>query len=82
MYDKYSQAAPIIIGSPLPKSSKGILVSNGSSVSGITMHFYLNQGTTFQGTLNFSANSTTIIPVEVHTIPAALPSGATAFYLV
>ena len=82
MYDKYSKAALITIGSQIPKSSKGILVSNGTTVSGITVYFYQNGGTTFQGTLNFPANTTTVVPVEIHTIPSALPAGATAFYLI
>lgn len=81
MYDKYSKAAPITIGSPIPKASKGLLVST-NAVAGITMHFYQNNGTTFQSALHFLANTTNIVPVEVHTLPTALPIGATAFYLV
>ena len=81
MYDKYSKAAPITVGTQLPKGSKGLLVS-ASSAGGITMHFYQNGGTTFQATMHFLANTTTVFPVEVHTLPTALPTGITAFYLV
>jgi hypothetical protein len=81
MYDKYSKAAPITTGTQLPKGSKGLLVSTNAN-GGLTVHFYQNGGITFQGTMHFLANTTNVVPVEVHMLPTALPTGMTAFYLV
>ena len=81
MYDKYSKANPITSNTQLPKGSKGLLVSNSSATpTGLTMHLYQVSGGTFQTTLSFAAG-TSVLPVEVHSIPGAF-GGLTAFYLV
>lgn len=81
MYDKYSKATPITVGSKIPQH-KGILFSNSTSTnSGVTMHFYRGTGGTFSTTLTVSANSSMVLPVEVHTFPNNFPTGVTAFYV-
>jgi hypothetical protein len=81
MYDKYSKATPITIGSKIP-SHKGILFSNNTTTNhGVTMHFYRGTGGTFSTALTVSASSSMVLPIEVHTIPTALQAGVTAFYV-
>jgi hypothetical protein len=82
MYDKYSKAAPITTGSKIP-THKGILFSNSNSgsPSGVTMHFYRATGGTFSTLIQIAPSGSMLLPIEVHTLPNALPSGVTAFYL-
>jgi len=80
MYDKYSQANPITIGSRIPKH-KGILISGiTGAAAGITFSLLNNVGSTFNTAI--TVNSTPfILPLQVYAIPFALPTGATAFYV-
>jgi len=82
MYDKYFQANPITIGSKIPKH-KGLLLTGsfGLGSNGITMTFVNISGSTFNTQLLFTANTTTILPMQVYALPTALPTGATAFYI-
>jgi hypothetical protein len=80
MYDKYSKATPITIGSKIP-SHKGILFSNSGNAAGVTTHFYRGTGGTFSTLVTVAASGAMILPVEVHTLPSALPVGITAFYV-
>jgi hypothetical protein len=80
MYDKYAKVSPITIGSKIPQH-KGILISNSGSLTGLTMHFYRGSGGTFSTAVQIAGSGTMLLPVEVHTLPNALPSGVTAFYL-
>jgi hypothetical protein len=80
MYDKYSQANPITIGSKIPKH-KGILFSGALAAgAGVTLSMVNGAGATFNTAI--TVNSTPfILPMQVYAIPTALPSGLTAFYV-
>jgi hypothetical protein len=80
MYDKYFQANPITIGSKIPKH-KGILFSGALAAgAGVTLSFFTRDGSTFNTAI--TVNSTPfILPIELYAIPAALPTGLTAFYV-
>lgn len=80
MYDKYSKATPITIGSKIP-THKGILFSNTGNAAGVTAHLYRGTGGTFSTLITVSASGAMILPVEVHTLPSSLPTGVTAFYV-
>ena len=78
MYDKYFQANPITFGSRIPKH-KGIMFSGGSAGAGVTLCL-VSAGITFNTLITI--NSTPyILPLQVNTLPTALPLGLTAFYL-
>lgn len=80
MYDKYFVANPITIGSKLPKH-KGILFSGATSTTpAVTLHLINNNGGTFTVGLNVNM-SPYIFPMQVYSIPSALPTGLTAFHL-
>tara|TARA_R110000868_G_scaffold280048_1_gene540131 strand:- start:865 stop:1104 length:240 start_codon:yes stop_codon:yes gene_type:complete len=78
MYDKYFQANPITIGLKIPKH-KGILFSGASAGAGVTLCL-VSAGGTFNTVLNFN-NTPVFFNIQVNTIPTALPTGLTAFYL-
>lgn len=80
MYDKYSQANPITIGSKIPKH-KGILFSGALAAGvGVTLSMVNRAGATFNTAITVNS-SPFILPMQVYAIPTALPSGLTAFYV-
>lgn len=81
MYDQYLNLNPITTGTVLPKH-KGIMVSVSSGTVGITFDFYRGTvtGQTFRSLLYFTAG-TSVLPAQVYSVPNALASGSTAFYL-
>lgn len=81
MYDKYSTANPLTIGSKISKH-KAILFSGATAISP-TINVHLIQGgcgATFTASLLINS-SPYIFPMEVYAIPSALPTGVTAYYL-
>lgn len=80
MYDKYHTLNSITLdGTSIPKH-KGILISNPSATAGVTFYFKNISGNTFQSTLIVTTGSN-FLPIQVYGMPAALPTGCTAFYL-
>lgn len=80
MYDKYFQANPITIGSIIPRH-KGILFSGATAAGvGVTLSLMSRTGQTFNTPIRFD-NTPNFFPMEVHSIPVALPAGITAFYI-
>lgn len=80
MYDKYSQANPITIGSKIPKH-KGILFSGALAAgAGVTLSLVKSSGGTFNTLVTFNTTPN-FFPMEVYAIPSALPAGLTAFYV-
>lgn len=80
MYDKYNNANPITIGSKIPKH-KGILFSGGTGgTPAITLHAYNTSGVTVAISATVT-QSPYIFPMDIYTIPSALPAGVTAYYI-
>jgi hypothetical protein len=79
MYDKYFQANPITIGSRIPKH-KGILFSGAPTTgAGVTLSL-VSSGGTFNTYMLFNSTPN-FFPMQVYTIPTALPAGLTAYYV-
>ena len=80
MYDKYYLANPLTFGSKLPKH-RGLLISGGSAgTPAFNANFVNYAGTTFTASLTINL-SPYILPMQVHSIPSALPTGLTGYYL-
>lgn len=81
MYDKYNKVTTITAGTKSP-IHKGILFSNSNSTaSGVTLHFVSAPGVTFSALIQVAPSGSSLLPIEVHTVPSALPSGVTGFYV-
>ena len=75
MYDKYSQANPITIGSKIPKH-KGLLISGGAAGVTMSVQFVNSAGATLTSILT---TSPTILPIHVYAVNTL--NGMTGFYV-
>lgn len=77
MYDKYSQANPITIGSKIPKH-KGLLISGGAVGVTMSVQFVNSAGTTLTSILTVN-NTPYILPMQVYAVNTL--NGMTGFYV-
>jgi hypothetical protein len=77
MYDKYSQANPITIGSKIPKH-KGLLISGGAAGVTMSVQFVTLSGATLTSVLTVTT-SPTILPIQVYAVNTL--NGMTGFYV-
>ena len=77
MYDKYSQANPITIGSKIPKH-KGLLISGGAVGVTMSVQFVNSAGATLTSILTVN-NTPYILPMQVYAVNTL--NGMTGFYV-